>query len=185
MYNIGKRFKGEILLQKEQALFLSKMIENSHPTDYEIKKVQTINGVLPKFHQWTNGKQTLAGYEVTRIDTGSSYFFLFIDWHRNDNYYLVIYTHNRTTTVAEIQQIKEMDGSLQLVWMYKPFKRDGKNDQRKAYFKQMFGSTTVHIKLPQTSLDIDPFFNQLFKLCQNRVKADQIVDVFDFESGKL
>jgi hypothetical protein len=79
--------------------------------------------------------------------------------------------------VAEIQQIK--DG--QIVWMYKPFKRDGKNDQRKAYFKQMFGSTTVQIELPSSSSGIDTFFNQLFKLCQNRVKADRIVEVFKLD----
>lgn len=172
-------------MQKEQAMFLSNMIEKSNPASYEIKKVQTINGVLPKFHQWTNGKQTMAAYEIKRIDSDTSYFFLFIDWHRNDNHYLVIYAHDRSTTVAEIQNIKEIDGIQQIVWMYKPFKRDGKNDQRKAYFKQMFGSTTVQIKLPSTSLDVEMFFNQLFKLCQNRVKADRIVEVFDFETGRI
>jgi hypothetical protein len=168
-------------LQKEQAIFLSKIIERSDSAAYEIKKVETINGILPKFHQWTNGKHTLAAYEITRIDSDTSYFFLFIDWHRNDNYYLVIYAHDRSTTVAEIQQIKEIDGISQIVWMYKPFKRDGKNDQRKAYFKQMFGSTTVQIKLPESGTDVDVFLGQLFKLCQNRVKADRIVDVFDFD----
>ena len=168
-------------MKKEQAIFLSKLIESSDSAAYEIKKVETINGVLPKFHQWTNGKQTLAAYELTRIDSQTRYFFLFIDWHRNDNYYLVIYAYDRSTTVAEIQQVKEIDGSPQFVWMYKPFKRDGKNDQRKAYFKQMFGSTTVHIKLPASGTDVDSFFGQLFMLCQNRVKADRIVDVFDFE----
>ena len=53
--------------------------------------------------------------------------------------------------------------------------------QRKAYFKQMFGSTTVQIKIPQTLLEVEGFLNQLFRLCQNRIKADKIVDVFDFE----
>jgi hypothetical protein len=67
------------------------------------------------------------------------------------------------------------------VWTYKPFKRDGKNDQRKAYFKQMFGSTTVEIKLPSSSSEVEGFFNQLFQLCQNRIKADRIVEVFDFD----
>jgi hypothetical protein len=164
-------------LEKEQAAFLSKLIEESDSALFGIKKVETIGGVLPKFHQWTNGKQTLAAYQITRLESDTSYFFLFIDWHRNDNYYLVIYAHDRSTTVAEIQQIK--DG--QIVWMYKPFKRDGKNDQRKAYFKQMFGSTTVQIELPSSSSGIDTFFNQLFKLCQNRVKADRIVEVFKLD----
>jgi hypothetical protein len=171
-------------LKKEEAIFLSNLIESSNPAAFEIKKVPTVNDMLPKFHQWTNRKQTLAAYEVTRMDSDTSYFFLFIDWHRNDNYYLVIYAHDKSTTVAEIQNIKEIDGVPQIVWMYKPFKRDGKNDQRKAYFKQMFGSTTVQINLPSSIEEIDTFFGHLFKLCQNRIKADQIVEVFNFESGR-
>jgi hypothetical protein len=168
-------------LEKDQAIILSNFMKKSKQATYEIKKLVTIGGALPKFHQWTNGKKTLAGYEVTRLDSETSYFFLFIDWHRNDNYYLVIYAHDKSTTVAEIQQIKDIEGFPELVWMYKPFKRDGKNDQRKAYFKQTFGTTTVQIRLPLSSLEVEGFFNQIFKLCQNRIRADRIVDVFDFE----
>jgi hypothetical protein len=168
-------------VEKDQAEFLSNCIEKTDSPTYEIKKLKTVGGSLPKFHQWTNRKQTLSAYEVKRIDSDTSYFFLFIDWHRNDNYYLVIYAHDKTTTIAEIRPIKEIEGIPHLVWTYKPFKRDGKNDQRKAYFKQMFGSTTVEIKLPSSSSEVEGFFNQLFQLCQNRIKADRIVDVFDFD----
>jgi hypothetical protein len=168
-------------VEKYQAEFLSNCIEKTDSPTYEIKKLKTVGGSLPKFHQWTNRKQTLSAYEVKRIDSDTSYFFLFIDWHRNDNYYLVIYAHDKTTTIAEIRPIKEIEGIPHLVWTYKPFKRDGKNDQRKAYFKQMFGSTTVEIKLPSSSSEVEGFFNQLFQLCQNRIKADRIVEVFDFD----
>jgi hypothetical protein len=168
-------------LEKDQAIFLANLIKNSNSATFEIKKLELLDGSLVKFHQWTNGKPTIAAYEVTRQDNETGYYFVFIDWHRNDNYYLVLYAHNRSTTCAEIRQIQEIDGSLHIVWTYKPFKRDGKNDQRKAYFKQMFGSTTIQIKLPSSALEIDIFLEQLFKLCQNRVKADRIVEVFDFE----
>ena len=83
--------------------------------------------------------------------------------------------------VQRYDKFKKLTEFPHIVWAYKPFKRDGKNDQRKAYFKQMFGSTTVQIKLPSTSLEVEVFLGQLFKLCQNRIKADRIVDVFDFE----
>jgi len=168
-------------LEKEQALVLSNCIENANLFTFEIKKLETVGGVLPRFHQWTNGKNTLAGYEVNRLDSDTGYYFLFIDWHRNENYYLVIYAHDKSTTCAEIRQVQEIDGEPHFIWMYKPFKRDGKNDQRKAFFKQMFGTTTIQIKLPSSPHEVDDFFNQLFKLCQNRIKADKIVDVFDFE----
>jgi hypothetical protein len=168
-------------LKKDEAAYLADLIDTSQPAAYAIKKMETVNGTLPQFHQWTNGKQTLAGFEVTRVDSDTSYYFLFIDWHRNDNYYLVIYLYNKSTTAAELRVIEEIDGIPHIVWMYKPLKRDGKNDQRKAYFKQMFGSTTIQIKIPLSTIELEEFFDQLFKLCQNRIKADKIVDVFDFE----
>ncbi|MFP7299202.1 hypothetical protein [Neobacillus niacini] len=168
-------------MEKEAAIHLANLIVNSKTGAYEIKKLETVNGTLPRFHQWTNGKQTLAGFEVTRVDSDTSYYFLFIDWHRNDNYYLVIYLHNKSTTAAELRVIEEIDGIPHIVWKYNPLKRDGKNLQRKSYFKQVFGSTTIQIKVPPSSLEVEEFFHQLFKLCQNRIKADKIVDVFDFE----
>jgi hypothetical protein len=168
-------------LKKLEAVYLADLIKKSTPAKYDIKILETVNGTLFGFHQWTNGKQTLAGFEVTRVDCDTSFYFLFIDWHRNDNYYLVIYLHNKSTTAAELRVIEEIDGIPHIAWMYNPLKRDGKNDQRKAYFKQMFGSRTVHIKIPASPLEIEGFFDQLFRLCQNRIKADKIVDVFDFE----
>jgi hypothetical protein len=168
-------------LEKDEAINLADLIKKSKPATFDIKKMETVHGRLPGFHQWTNGKQTLAGFEVSRVDSDTSYYFLFIDWHRNDNYYLVVYLHNKSTTVAELRVIEEKDGIPHIVWIYKPLKRDGKNDQRKAYFKQMFGSTTVQIKVPASTFEVEGFFNQLFRLCQNRIKADKIVDVFDFE----
>ena len=168
-------------MKKIEAVFLADLIKKSKTAKYDIKLLETVNETLLGFHQWTNGKQTVAGFEITRVDSDTSYYFVFIDWHRNDNYYLVIYLHNKSTTAAELRVIEEMDGIQHIVWMYNPLKRDGKNDQRKAYFKQMFGSRKVHIKIPSSPLDIEGFFDQLFRLCQNRIKADKIVDVFDFE----
>lgn len=168
-------------MNKNEAAFLANLMEKAKPAAYELNKLEIVGDCLPKFHQWTNGKKTLAGYKVIRPATDTGHYFIFIDWHRNGIYYLVIYAHDRSTTVAELRQIQEIDGSPHLVWSYKPFKRDGKNDQRKAYFKQMFGSTKVQIKLPSTTADIEGFYEQLFRLCQNRVKADRIVDVFDLD----
>lgn len=168
-------------MEKVQAIFLSNCMKKSTSTIYEIKKLTIVAGTLPKFHQWTNGKPTIAGYEVTRLDRDTSYFFIFIDWHRNDNYYLVIYAHDKSTTLAELHQVEEMEGALHLVWKYNPLKRDGKNGQRKAFFKQTFGSTTIQIKLPSSGVEVEVFFDQLFQLCKNRKKADHIVEVFDFD----
>ncbi|MDR7002639.1 hypothetical protein [Neobacillus niacini] len=167
-------------MDKEQAVSLNNCIAKWNGTGYEITPLKTVDDILPKFHQWTNRKSVVAGYEVTRLDHDTSYYFLFIDWHRNGEIYLVIYTHNKSTTVAEIRKVEEIDGALQLVWTYNPLKRDGKNLERKAYFKQTFGSVTVQIKLPSSPIELAEFFDQLFLLCQRRIKADRIVEVFDF-----
>ncbi|WP_160723866.1 hypothetical protein [Bacillus sp. USDA818B3_A] len=171
-------------MDKDQSDFLIGKIEQATSIAYEIHKLDIVDGMLPKFHQWTNGKRTLAAYEVFRPDSETGYFFIFIDWHRNDNFYLVIYAHNKSTTCAEIRQIEELEDGPHFVWSYKPLKRDGKNDQRKAYFKQIFGSNTIHIKLPSAPAEVERFLTQLFKLCQNRIRADKITEVFDFQNGR-
>jgi hypothetical protein len=168
-------------MKKEQAMFLSHFIEKYDQSNYVISNLDIVNGTLPKFHQWTNRKKVVAGYKVTRLDTDTSYFMIFIDWHRNDNYYLVIYTHDKSTTVAEIRQIEELADGPHFVWKYNPLKRDGKNAKRKAFFKQTFGSTTIEIPIPKTTSEMEGFLDQLFQLCQNRIRTDRIVDVFDFD----
>lgn len=44
-------------MEKDQAEFLSHCIDRSVSPLYEIKKIETVGGCLPKFHQWTNGKK--------------------------------------------------------------------------------------------------------------------------------
>jgi len=173
-----------ILLEKKQAQIISNYLElwnESSSTTYEIHKLATPNDTLIQFHQWANRKPVIAAFEVTKVEHEKSYFFLFIDWHRNDNYYLVIYAHDKSTTIAELNRTIEEDGVTSLSWTYNPLKRDGKNDIRKSYFTQTFGNKTMIIPLPISPLEIEPFLDQLFKLCHNRIRADQIVDVFDFE----
>jgi len=168
-------------LEKKQAEILSDFIEHwneSNSTSYEITKLATPNDTMRNFHQWANGKPIISAFEVTKLGL-DRYFFLFIDWHRNDNYYLVIYAHNKATTIAELNQTIEEDGVTLLSWKYNPLKRDGKNDIRKSYFKQTFGSTTMKFPLPSSISEVEIFLDQLFKLCHNRVRSDRIVEILD------
>lgn len=170
-------------MEKKQAAIVSKYLEHcneSNSTTYEISQLATPNDTLVQFHQWANRKPIIAAFEISKLGH-DSYFFLFIDWHRNDNYYLVIYSHNKSTTIAELNRTVEEDGVSALSWTYNPLKRDGKNDIRKSYFKQTFGTNRMTIPLPTSTLEIQNFLDQLFKLCHNRIRADRIVDIFDFE----
>jgi hypothetical protein len=166
-------------MEKKQAILISNLMESCHASaSYEIRKLETPNDTLVNFHQWANRKPFVSAFEVSKPGE-NRYFFLFIDWHRNDNYYLVIYAHNKATTIAELNKVIEEDGVTNISWKYNPLKRDGKNDIRKSYFKQTFGTTTMNIPLPTLSSGVEPFLNQLFKLCHNRVRADRIVEILD------
>jgi hypothetical protein len=168
-------------VEKQQALMITNVMDEwmRNPSgSYEIQKLQLIDKQLLNFHQWTKGKNVLAGYHVTRQDEGS-YYFLFIDWHRNDNFYLVIYMQNKSTTVAEIQRTEIIKEVQHLSWTYNPLKRDGKNDIRKAYFKQVFGSLSIQVPVPLSTNDVELFFDHLFKLCHNRLRADRAVEIFN------
>ncbi|PGS47956.1 hypothetical protein [Bacillus sp. AFS041924] len=169
-------------MKKEIALSISNHIKNwmaSNNSLFDIKEIPTAFNTLQNFQQWTNGKPIVSAFHLSKIEE-ESYYLLLIDWHRNENYYLVIYVENKSTTAAEIREISERDGQLSLNWKYNPLKRDGKNAERKAYFKQAFGSLQVEVPLPGSSTDVERFFNDLYKLCRNRQTADRITEVFDF-----
>jgi len=166
-------------MEKQQAIVLRNYLERwneSGSATYELTQLDITNDTLINFHQWANRKPVVAAFDVNKLGH-DRYFFLFIDWHRNNNYYLVIYAYNKSTTLAELNKVIEEDGETLLSWKYNPLKRDGKNDVRKSYFTQTHGTTTINIPLPTSVLEVEPFLNHVFKLCQSRVRADRIVDI--------
>ncbi len=171
-------------MEKQLAQSIHHQIEKwdrtGNSTSYEIESLQIVEKFLPRFHQWTNEKKVIAGYSVTKIGF-DSYYILLIDWHRNNNYYIVIYSANKSTTLAELQTVVSKENQYYLKWNYTPLKRDGKNNHRKSYFTKIFGSTHVEIPLPTSDKKVEEFFDQLFALCQNRKKADESVSSIDTE----
>lgn len=168
-------------MEKQLAINVSTQINEWLKTNnslYEIQKIETTLGTLHNFQQWTDGKPIIAAYHIQKIEE-ENYYLLFIDWHRSNKYYLVIYVGNKSTTAAEIREISEINEKPYLVWKYNPLKRDGKNQERKTYFKQVFGSLSVTIPLPVNPTEVEVFFDELYKLCRNRMRADRITEVFD------
>lgn len=157
------------MLEKEQVIFLSNGMEQANLTLFDIKKLDTtIKNFLPGFQK---GKEAISGFEVTKRDYNISYIFTFI--HSGENYYLVIYSQNKKA-MAELKNVEMIDGNSYIVWKYNPAKRDGKNQERKDYFIRNFGSTIRQILIPKSSSDIETFIDELFALCQSRMKADNI-----------
>ncbi|XZF74257.1 hypothetical protein ACSBO6_11625 [Bacillus sp. AL-1R] len=169
-------------MKKEIAISISdhiiKWMASNHSL-FSIEEIPTTLNTLHNFQQWANGKPIVSAFHLSKIEE-ESYYLLLIDWHRNDNFYLVIYVENKSTTAAEIREIREQDGLHFLVWKYNPLKRDGKNAERKAYFKQAFGSLQIEIPIPRTTNEVEQFFNDLYKLCRNRQTADRIIEQYDY-----
>jgi hypothetical protein len=171
-----------LALDKRTAVFIQQKLEqwSQHSqSSYAIVKLEMAGNILKSFHQWANGKQTVGAFQVTNRNN-ETFYLLLIDWHRNDNYYLVIYLLDKSSTAAEIHYTEEnLTGSLELLWTYNPLKRDGLNAERKAYFQQIFGSTTMQIPLPQTITETDNFLNEIFNLARNRLRVDRITELFN------
>ncbi|MBO0962099.1 hypothetical protein J1P26_20540 [Neobacillus sp. MM2021_6] len=157
------------MVEKEQVVFLSNGMEQTNFTLFDIKKLDvTIKNFLPGFQK---GKEAISGFEVTKRDNTISYIFTFI--HSGENYYLVIYTKSKKA-VVELKNVEVIDGNSYIVWKYSPAKRDGKNQERKDYFKKHFGSAIRQIFIPNSPSEIEAFIGELFALSQSRLKADHI-----------
>jgi hypothetical protein len=168
-------------MEKKLAAALSEQIEQwrqDNASAYEVDKLVLTGETLKNFHQWADKKHVIAGYKVTERNE-DAFYVLLIDWHRNENYYLVLYTANKTTTAAEIQRtvVNEI-GQLALFWQYTPLKRDGLNAERKAYFKQVVGSASIEIELPHTPQDVEAFMEKLFALGRTRLRIDRSMEFF-------
>ncbi|MDP4087216.1 MAG: hypothetical protein Q8934_21885 [Bacillota bacterium] len=158
------------MLERDQVAFLTSCMEESISSLFEIKKLDTSGkSFLPGFQK---GKEAVSGFEVTQTDTNTAYLFVFIK--SDENYHLMIFSQNKSKVFAELKQVEVINGDSFFVWKYNPLKRDGKNQARKDYFKENFGSLTMQIAFPNSSSDTETFFNQFFTLCHNRLEADNI-----------
>ncbi|SDX79903.1 hypothetical protein [Paenibacillus sp. CF384] len=172
-------------MEKQEAAVLSEWIERSSvgPVEaYDVTRISMDGLPLSNFHQWSNGKPLVNAYHIARTIGGALYV-LFIDWHRNDNYYMVIYAGDKSTTHAEIQKlVYDREGiASHLRWTYNPMKRDGGNAVRKAYFKQQWGglATTIPILGALRENEADLFYDALFELVEKRLRADKAPELFD------
>jgi hypothetical protein len=168
-------------MKKQEAIEIANHISQysvaSH-CSYEISNIRLHEGPLRGFHQWADGKELVDAFCITKPGQ-DTFYVLFIDWHRNGNYYLVVYAHDKSTTYAEIQQTVTEGGAACLLWKYNPLKRDGKNFERKAFFKQRFGSTEVRIPFPESKENVEPFLDGLFSLVRHRLQADRIPRIYE------
>jgi hypothetical protein len=128
---------------------------------------------LTGFHQWADSKEFEGGFLI-ETTSGSNIWVLLINWNdeNGNGFYVVLFPEDRAGPIAEIHEIVEDSSGRLLKWRYKPSKRDGQNEDRKAYFERYFLSLEVFISVPSTIEEVSDFLNELVSLAENRSKAD-------------
>lgn len=143
---------------------------------------------LKNFHPWADGKNFIGGFLI-HADSGTNMWLLLINW-RKDEYYIVLYPEDKSCPIAELHKSIKDGNHDCLQWTYSPTKRDGKNSERKKYFKKYFLSLDVTISIPSAIHEVSDFLNELLCLAENRVKADSLDSISPeyregFPEGKL
>lgn len=94
-------------------------------------KIQTRK--LTGFHQWADAVPCEGAF-LFKNQAGRGLWVLLIDWREQNNFYVVLYPESKAGPVAEIHKlIDEASTDAVLCWRYSPSKRDGRNEERKAY----------------------------------------------------
>ena len=136
-----------------------------------VEQWKLVNNKLEGFHQWAKNKHCHDAYLIG--DGNTEYWFLFINWQPN-KYYLVIYPEDRTVALAEIHKVSKQKNGSEFEWQYRPSKQDNNNGLRRDRFKQMEGTLTVRIALPEGEVTLDDFLVNVFNVVDSRQKADDL-----------
>ena len=132
---------------------------------------ELVNNTLERFHGWAKNKHCHGAYLIG--DGNTEYWFLFIEWYPN-KYYLVIYPEDRTSALAEIHIIRKLGNASELEWTYSPKKQKNSNELLRNRFKQLEGTLTARIALPDGEVTLDDFVVNVFNVVGSRQKAEDL-----------
>jgi hypothetical protein len=160
-HKIAKRLAKK--LKQIDSLCVTHTLIDSHPA-----------GELSGFHLWANDRPCLGAFFVSGADN-RKYWVLIVDWHRDENFYAVLYTEDhKKSPIAEVHKLITTGDGDELHWNYSPAKQDGRNPERKARFIEIAGSSSCTLSLPNSFVSLDDFLQDLFTLGNFRVSADDL-----------
>ncbi|MEW9080753.1 HNH endonuclease [Terrisporobacter glycolicus] len=108
------------------------------------------------------------------------YYFVFINWRYNENYYIVLYSSDKFIPLVELHKIEYKFNSLDIKWRYIPRKQDGLNESRKDCFRKYYGDIFKYIEVTNNPYDIELFLDDIFDLLDKKIKSDNI----DFKESR-
>jgi hypothetical protein len=162
-------------MKKDTAARISEYLNNreaepgSRFTVERFRRTKPLNG----FHQWADAKPLVSADHIRRDDR-MAFDCLLIDWKESGEWYVVVCEQSTHAPLAEIWSESTDGDVITLAWQYKPAKRDGRNAERVAYFRQHVGDRTLQISVPKPDEDSVRFIEDLFDLVDNRLRADEL-----------
>ena len=125
-----------------------------------------------------NGLDVLKALRIYDTSSEKQYRLLFSNWRADEKYYINVLDDHKELYLAELfEQVNESEIS----WKYRPRKRDGRNDERKRRFEELYGSCDVNLSLPVGGISVSEFLTDLFHLIEIRqISHDLDADI----SGK-
>lgn len=151
---------------------LVKRFGRLRPQGYRITRIRG-GTPLRSFHPWADGKPLVSADRITR-DDGRRLILLLIDWAETGEFYCVTFPDDRSGPVAEVWRVQQGAEADNLIWTYKPTKRDGKNHRRLDYFRRHVGDVRMCLAVPATVQDVRRFLDDMYALVENRRKADML-----------
>ncbi|MHB1707097.1 MAG: HNH endonuclease [Acidithiobacillus sp.] len=164
-------------MNKEDAETLSELLASvktaSQPKYSLIEHIDAEE--LVGFHPFADARKCVGAYLFEDHEANDNRLWvLLLDWRKNGNFYIVLFPGAQFGPVVEIHRLTVNNGEKVLHWRYSPSKRDGRNEERKAYFVDAFLSENVQISVPNNPDEVDDFIEELFSLVSSRTKADEL-----------
>lgn len=176
-------------MKYDTALKLFNLIDDYAETIFEFKIHKLTDKEMESFQNSIDLDYVIGIFSAENIH--ESLYLIFVDWRGQDNYYIVIRLKDNINPLVELHNTRFIEPfGITLEWNYNPRKRDGKNEKRIEYFNRYFGSVDVSIAVPTSSEGIQDFFDDIFSLVTNRLKADYLSSSlpeirFEFPEGRL
>ena len=167
-------------MERELAISVVTQIKDyikSRQGKYKIETYAEEGSHLKGFHWFVDERDQVGTYKIQQAATGETYYFVFPDFLFTGIFYLVIYPSNRANPLLCIHKVEEAGaGQFNLCWAYIPTRRDGKNLDRKRLFDKYYHGPNAEIKLPGCAEEVELFTDEIFRLCNARIQADNLMD---------
>ena len=165
-------------MDRDTAVQISEFVQIGLRDSDSFRLQEQLETPLVDFHQWADGKDCVSAFRVS--SETSELYLLLIQWSPThpSRFALIAYEASRSDILFEAHEIRDE----QLRWLYRPNKRDGRNDERRETFAAiapkrglpLVEPRRVAIPVPKNPNGVGQFLSTLFLLAEVRTEADTV-----------